>query len=84
MTGQAWAREVKTTPDTVRVFVDDPKVAGPAILPIVVASGVALARYERARPSLEDVFMRLVADGETPVAPPVKMPVWGLDGRGRG
>ena len=84
VTGQTWAREVRTTPDTVRVFVDDPKVAGPAILPIVVASGVALARYERARPSLEDVFLRLVASGETPVAPPVKVPVWGLDGRGRG
>jgi ABC-2 type transport system ATP-binding protein len=83
MRGQAWAADVKTTPDSVRVFVNDPRVAGPAILPLVVASGVNLARYERARPSLEDVFLRLVAESGPPIAPPVTVPVWGLDGRGR-
>ncbi|MGD0019263.1 MAG: ATP-binding cassette domain-containing protein [Candidatus Limnocylindrales bacterium] len=83
MRGQAWAREVRTTPDTVRVFVNDPKVAGPAILPLVVSSGVNLVRYERARPSLEDVFLRLVAESGPPIAPPVVVPAWGLDGRGR-
>ena len=81
--GQAWARDVRTTPDTVRVFVDDPTVAGPAILPIVAASGVNVTRYERVRPSLEDVFLRLVAGGGPPIAPQVTVPVWGLDGRGR-
>ena len=81
--GQAWAREVRTTPDTVRVFVNDPRVAGPAILPLVVSSGVNLVRYERARPSLEDVFLRLVAESGPPIAPPVEIPVTGLDGRGR-
>ena len=83
MRGQAWAGDVKTTPDTVRVFVGDPEVAGPAILPLVVASGVKLVRYERARPSLEDVFLRLVAESGPPIAPPVTVPAWGLDGRGR-
>jgi ABC-2 type transport system ATP-binding protein len=83
MRGQVWAGEVKTTPDTVRVFVTDPKVAGPAILPLVVASGVNLVRYERARPSLEDVFLRLVAESGPAIAPAVTVPVWGLDGRGR-
>ena len=81
--GQAWAREIRTTPDTVRVFVNDPRVAGPAILPLVVSSGVNLVRYERARPSLEDVFLRLVAESGPPIAPPVEIPVTGLDGRGR-
>jgi ABC-2 type transport system ATP-binding protein len=81
--GQAWAREVQATPDTVRIFVNDPKVAGPAILPLVVASGINLVRYERARPSLEDVFLRLVAESGPPIAPPVAVPAWGLDGRGR-
>jgi ABC-2 type transport system ATP-binding protein len=80
--GQAWARDVKTTPDTVRVFVDDPKVAGPAILPLVASSGVNVVRYERVRPSLEDVFLRLVAESGPPIAPPVAVPVWGLDARG--
>ena len=81
--GQAWAHEVKTTPDTVRVFVDDPKVAGPAILPLVASSGVNVVRYERVRPSLEDVFLRLVAESGPAIAPAVTVPVWGLDGRGR-
>jgi ABC-2 type transport system ATP-binding protein len=83
MRGQAWARDVKATPDTVRVFVDDPKVAGPAILPLVASSGVNVVRYERVRPSLEDVFLRLVAESGPAVAPEVTVPVWGLDGRGR-
>jgi ABC-2 type transport system ATP-binding protein len=81
--GHPWVREVRTTPDTVRVFVNDPGVAGPAILPLVVSSGVNLVRYERARPSLEDVFLRLVAESGPPIAPPVEIPVTGLDGRGR-
>ncbi|HEU6439427.1 MAG TPA: DUF4162 domain-containing protein, partial [Terriglobales bacterium] len=80
--GQPWAHEVKTTPDTVRVFVDDPKVAGPAILPLVLGTGVILVRFERVRPSLEDVFLRLVAESGPPILPPVTVPVWGLDGRG--
>jgi ABC-2 type transport system ATP-binding protein len=83
MRGQPWAHEVRTTPDSVRVFVNDPKVAGPAILPIVVATGVNLVRYERARPSLEDVFLRLVAEKGPAIAPTVTVPAWGLDGRGR-
>jgi ABC-2 type transport system ATP-binding protein len=83
MRGQAWAGEVQTLPDMIRVFVNDPGVAGPAILPLVVSSGVSLVRYERARPSLEDVFLRLVAQGGPAIAPPVEVPVWGLDGRGR-
>ena len=83
MRGQPWAGEVRTTPDTVRIFVTDPKVAGPAILPLVISSGINLVRYERARPSLEDVFLRLVSESGPPIAPPVVIPVTGLDGRGR-
>jgi ABC-2 type transport system ATP-binding protein len=83
MRGRPWAEEVRTTPDTIRVFVNDPKVAGPAILPLVVKSGVGLARFQRARPSLEDVFLRLVAESGPPVAPRVEVPVTGLDGRAR-
>jgi ABC-2 type transport system ATP-binding protein len=83
MRGQPWAQDVKSTPDTVRIFVNDPQVAGPAILPLVVSSGVGLVRYERARPSLEDVFLRLVAESGPAIAPAVTVPAWGLDGRGR-
>jgi len=83
MREQPWQHEVLATADTVRVFVNDPRVAGPALLPLVVSSGVSLARFERARPSLEDVFLRLVAESGTAIAPQVDIPVSGLDGRGR-
>ena len=83
MRSQPWTREVRTLPDTVRVFVNDPRLASPAMLPLIASSGVELARFERARPSLEDVFLRLVAESDLQVAPKVEIPSWGLDGRGR-
>jgi hypothetical protein len=42
-----------------------------------------MVRLERIRPSLEDVFLRLVAESGPPIAPPVTVPVWGLDASGR-
>jgi ABC-2 type transport system ATP-binding protein len=43
-----------------RVVVNDAAQAGPEILRILATSGVHIARFERLRPSLEDVFLRLV------------------------
>jgi len=43
-----------------RVAVNDASRAGPDILRILASSGVHIARFERLRPSLEDVFLRLV------------------------
>ncbi|HKB18047.1 MAG TPA: ABC transporter ATP-binding protein [Candidatus Dormibacteraeota bacterium] len=43
-----------------RVAVNDAARAGPEILRILASSGVHIARFERLRPSLEDVFLRLV------------------------
>jgi ABC-2 type transport system ATP-binding protein len=43
-----------------RVAVNDAARAGPEILRILATSGVHVARFERLRPSLEDVFLRLV------------------------
>jgi ABC-2 type transport system ATP-binding protein len=80
---EPWASEIRTTPDTVRVFVSDPKQAGRSLLPLVAQTGVTLMRFERARPSLEDVFLRLVAEGEVRTTPEIEIPVTGLDGRGR-
>jgi ABC-type uncharacterized transport system ATPase subunit len=40
--------------------VNDAAQAGPEILRILATSGVHIARFERLRPSLEDVFLRLV------------------------
>ena len=59
---QAWTREVRIEAGRVRVFVNDPALAG---------TGVTLVGFERARPSLEDVFLHLVAsDGHRDPTPP--------------
>ncbi len=48
-----------------RLLTDDPEHAGRGILAAVVQHGVALIAFERQRPSLEDVFLRLTrAAGE--------------------
>jgi ABC-2 type transport system ATP-binding protein len=43
-----------------RVAVNDAGLAGPEILRVLATSGVHVTRFERLRPSLEDVFLRLV------------------------
>ena len=42
------------------VSVTDADVASAGLLPVVVESGVRLATFERVRPDLEGVFLRLV------------------------
>ena len=64
---QPWVRDLRVEHGLLRVFVRDPAVAGPALLPILAGTGVTLAGFERARPSLEDVFLHLVGNGEGPV-----------------
>jgi ABC-2 type transport system ATP-binding protein len=44
----------------VRLAVREPKAAQTALLELVAQSGLAVRRYQWARPSLEDVFLRLV------------------------
>ena len=56
-----WVREIRREHGMLRVVVSDATVAGPALLPLLASTGVALIRFERARPSLEDVFLHLVA-----------------------
>ena len=47
------------------VSVSDEAAASAGLLPLVVAAGVRLTAFERVRPTLEDVFLRLVGrDGE--------------------
>jgi ABC-2 type transport system ATP-binding protein len=56
-----WTTAVTTEPGgVVRVAVGDAATASGAILPMVVAAGVRLAAFERARPTLEEVFLELV------------------------
>lgn len=56
----AWTRDVHLRHGMVRIAVTDAEAATREVLPIVVASGLRLARYERVRPTLEDVFLQLV------------------------
>jgi ABC-2 type transport system ATP-binding protein len=55
-----WATDVSAGEALVRVAVSDPVAAAREILPLVVAAGVTLESFERARPTLEDVFIELV------------------------
>jgi ABC-2 type transport system ATP-binding protein len=68
--GQPWLQDVRTEHGVLRVAVHDPAVAGPALLPLLAASGVTLAAFERQRPSLEDVFLQLTAGGVHPGGAP--------------
>jgi ABC-2 type transport system ATP-binding protein len=67
-----WATDASTEHGYLRVTVSDPGAAGAGILPLVVTTGVVLDSFERARPTLEDVFLALVG----PAAPD------DVDGRG--
>jgi len=64
----AWTREVREDHGVLRVIVTDVEQAAAEALPLVVAAGVRLARFERVRPTLEDVFLQLV--GAADPAPP--------------
>ena len=55
-----WIKEVSGATDRVRLTVADPEAAAGQILPLVVAAGVKLDSFDRARPTLEDVFLELV------------------------
>jgi ABC-2 type transport system ATP-binding protein len=57
---QSWTRDVRVESGLVRVFVTDAERAATEMLPLVVASGVRVGRFERVRPTLEDVFLALV------------------------
>jgi ABC-2 type transport system ATP-binding protein len=52
----------------IRVLTDDPARAGPELLRVLAATGAGVARFERLRPSLEDIFLRLVPGRRAGVA----------------
>jgi ABC-2 type transport system ATP-binding protein len=61
-----WTRLVREDHGLLRVVVTDAERAAAEALPMIVAAGVRLARFERVRPTLEDVFMQLVGAIEPP------------------
>lgn len=58
-----WVTSVAVDGPTARVVVSDVEMAKRELLPAAVQAGVILTRYEMVRPSLEDVFLRLVGEG---------------------
>ena len=55
-----WTNDVSAAAGLIRVTVSDPDAAAGGVLPLVVTAGVVLESFERARPTLEDVFLELV------------------------
>ncbi len=60
---EPWVTSVRLDRSTARVVVDDLEAARRELLASALATGLVLNRYEIVRPSLEDVFLRLV-EGE--------------------
>jgi ABC-2 type transport system ATP-binding protein len=54
-----WASDVAFEHGVLRVTARDAEVASREILSLILTQGVALQRFERSRPTLEDIFLRL-------------------------
>ena len=59
----SWVASVSLDRVTARMVVNDVEIARRELLASAVAAGLVLDRYEMVRPSLEDVFLRLVEGG---------------------
>jgi ABC-2 type transport system ATP-binding protein len=59
----SWVKTVTVDNQTARVMVNDVEMAQRELMASAVQAGLVLTRYEMVRPSLEDVFLRLVGEG---------------------
>ncbi len=59
----SWVKTVTLDGHTARVIVNDVETAQRELMASAVQAGLVLTRYEMVRPSLEDVFLRLVGEG---------------------
>jgi len=59
-----WVKTVTVADQTARIIVNDVETAQRELLASAVQAGLVLTRYEMVKPSLEDVFLRLVGEGE--------------------
>ncbi len=57
-----WAERVARRQDILRVSVRDTHAASHALAPLCAQADAAVARLERGRPSLEEIFLRLVGE----------------------
>jgi len=58
-----WVTSVSADASTARVVVSDVQTAKRELMTSAAQAGLLLTRYEMVRPSLEDVFLRLVGEG---------------------
>ncbi|HET7091281.1 MAG TPA: ABC transporter ATP-binding protein [Anaerolineae bacterium] len=58
-----WISAVTTDGSSARVVVTDVEIAKRELVASAVQAGLVLTRYEMVKPSLEDVFLRLVGEG---------------------
>jgi len=61
--GRPWVSGVSVSGPGVRVVVTDVEVARRELLAAAATAGLPLTRYEMVKPSLEDIFLRLVEEG---------------------
>ncbi len=60
-----WIESITIEGPVARIVVREVEIARHQLLPLAVAAGLTLTRYQLVRPSLEDVFLRLVSqDGD--------------------
>jgi ABC-2 type transport system ATP-binding protein len=64
--GESWVLAVSIEASKARIYVRNVEKAKQEILPSAVQAGMQLIRYEMVKPSLEDVFLQLVKEGEQP------------------
>lgn len=62
----AWVQALTCTGLITRVVVSDVAEAKRGLLPTAVQAGLVLTRFEMLKPSLEEVFLRLVGESEQP------------------
>lgn len=60
MRQMAWARDVEVNAQRLVVTVNDLEIAQRELLSRAVAAGMVITQYEQVKPSLEDVFLRIV------------------------
>jgi ABC-2 type transport system ATP-binding protein len=66
--GAGWVQAVTLEHGLVTVAVVEPEAASRAILAAIADAGVAVVSVARARPTLEDVFLRLTGERSAPDA----------------
>lgn len=57
-----WVSRITVNGTLVRIDVNDVGLANQTLLPLIAGTGITLRRYEMVRPSLEDIFLRLVGE----------------------